>query len=145
MGGSSSAVMDVLVRHMPNYAIDSVRLLGTGLDPAAYEVNGELILRFSKAREGRSRALAIRREARLLRVVRKLSTVPTPEPRSGSPGQFRYQAVSAPFWLPFTLRPSLGPLASPKSTGSRWSRCATKRRRPSRRRRSAFRQDIITA
>ena len=52
MGRSNSAVIDVLVRHMPDYAIDSVRLLGAGLDHAAYEVNGELILRFSKAAKG---------------------------------------------------------------------------------------------
>jgi hypothetical protein len=34
---------------MPDYRVDSVTVLGEGLDNVAYEVNGELIARFSRA------------------------------------------------------------------------------------------------
>jgi aminoglycoside phosphotransferase (APT) family kinase protein len=54
--------------------------LGAGLDNAAYEVNGELIVRKSKEADPARRSEATRREADLLVAVAGLSTLPVPEP-----------------------------------------------------------------
>ncbi len=52
MAGRSSErfadVHDVVVAHLPGYQVDSVVCVGEGLDNLVYEVNGQLIVRFSK-------------------------------------------------------------------------------------------------
>jgi aminoglycoside phosphotransferase (APT) family kinase protein len=70
----------LLARHLPGHDVRSVRALGEGLDNAAYEVNGELILRKSKEADPALRAEATRREAALLAAVAGISTFPVPEP-----------------------------------------------------------------
>lgn len=64
-----------------------MRPLGEGLDNTAYEAEGELVLRFSKEPDAALRAEGVLREARLLDVVRKISPLPTPEPRFTAPDQ----------------------------------------------------------
>ncbi|MEW9528800.1 phosphotransferase family protein [Microbispora sp. NPDC049125] len=70
----------VVATHLPGYLIDTVVLLGEGQDNAAYEVNGELIVRFSKEPDPRRRAANVNDEARLLATVAGISPLPVPEP-----------------------------------------------------------------
>lgn len=60
--------------HRPDYRIDSVVLIGAGLDNRAYEVNGELIVRFRLEPD----PAQLRREARLLAAVAEVSPLPVP-------------------------------------------------------------------
>ena len=69
-----------LARRLPGYEVRSVEGLGEGLDHAAYEVDGSLIVRASKEADHAVRAAATRREADLLAVVAGLSSLPVPEP-----------------------------------------------------------------
>jgi aminoglycoside phosphotransferase (APT) family kinase protein len=73
-------VHDVVVAHMPDYQVDSVVQVGEGLDNRAYEVNGELIVRFSKEPDPARRTALLNREARLLAAVADVSPLPVPEP-----------------------------------------------------------------
>src|SRR3954471_3436766 len=73
-------VGDVLAEHLPGYRVDSVVLLGEGEDNIAFQVNDELIVRFSKEPDPASRAARVSEEARLLAVVANLSPLPVPEP-----------------------------------------------------------------
>ncbi|MFJ9478563.1 phosphotransferase family protein [Streptomyces mirabilis] len=73
-------VRSVVVTHMLDYQIDSVVPLGEGLDNLAYEVNGELIVRFSKEPDLARRASLVGREARVLAAVADISPLPVPEP-----------------------------------------------------------------
>jgi aminoglycoside phosphotransferase (APT) family kinase protein len=73
-------VHDVVVAHMPGYQIDSVVQVGEGLDNRAYEVNGELIVRFSLEPDPARRTALLYREARLLVAVVEVSPLPVPEP-----------------------------------------------------------------
>ncbi|MGW2053379.1 phosphotransferase family protein [Streptomyces sp. NPDC001840] len=66
--------------HLPGYRIDSVVPLGEGEDNVAYEVNGELIVRFSKDPDPARRAAQVNDEARLLAAVAGFSPLPVPEP-----------------------------------------------------------------
>jgi hypothetical protein len=75
-----------LARRLPGYEVRSVRALGEGLDNAAHEVNGELIVRTSKEADPATRAESIRREAELLAVVARIATLPVPEPVFADPG-----------------------------------------------------------
>ncbi|WP_211590631.1 phosphotransferase [Microbispora sp. H11081] len=70
----------LIARHLPGYEVGRVRRLGEGQDNAAYEVNGELVVRQSKTDEAAGRAEAVRREAALLAAVAELSPVPVPRP-----------------------------------------------------------------
>jgi len=70
----------LLPRYLPGYEVRSIAELGEGLDNAAYEVNGELIIRASKETNPASRSESTQREADLLAVVAELSTLPVPEP-----------------------------------------------------------------
>ncbi|MEV4001128.1 phosphotransferase [Actinomadura sp. NPDC049753] len=73
-------VRDVVAAQMPGYDVDSVVLLGEGEDNIAFQVNDELIVRFSKESDPASRAAVVRDEARLLAAVADVSPVPVPEP-----------------------------------------------------------------
>ncbi|WP_218004204.1 hypothetical protein [Nocardia araoensis] len=71
-------VRDVVAAQLPGYRIDSVVLLGEGEDNVAYEVNGELIVRFSKEPDPDSRAARVIEEAGLLAAVADISPLPVP-------------------------------------------------------------------
>lgn len=66
----------MLSTHRPGYSIDAVALLGAGTDNVAYEVNGELIVRFAREPD----PAAVEREARLLSAVAAVSSLPVPTP-----------------------------------------------------------------
>lgn len=66
-------IRTLAARRLPDYDVGSVTRLGEGLDNAAYEVNGELIVRASKEADPARRSEATRREAALLTVVSELS------------------------------------------------------------------------
>jgi aminoglycoside phosphotransferase (APT) family kinase protein len=74
-------VRDLVAAHLPGYRVESVVPLGEGVDNLAYEVNGELIVRFSKEPVPARRAARVDREARLLTAVAGISPVPVPTPR----------------------------------------------------------------
>jgi aminoglycoside phosphotransferase (APT) family kinase protein len=69
-----------VAEQLPGYRVDSVALLGEGQENVSYEVNGELIVRFSKETDPARRAAAVDREARLLTAVAGVSPVPVPVP-----------------------------------------------------------------
>lgn len=73
-------VRDVVAAGMPGYRVDGVEFLGEGEDNRVYEVNGELIVRFSKDPDPRSRATKVSDETRLLTTVASVSPLPVPEP-----------------------------------------------------------------
>jgi aminoglycoside phosphotransferase (APT) family kinase protein len=73
-------VRGVVAAHLPDYPVESVVRLGEGMDNTAYEVNGELVVRFGKDPDPARRAACIDREARLLAAVAEVSPLPVPEP-----------------------------------------------------------------
>ncbi|MET8146063.1 aminoglycoside phosphotransferase family protein [Sphaerisporangium sp. NPDC005288] len=73
-------VQDVVAMRLPGYRVHSMVLLGEGQDNIAYEVNGELIVRFSKEPDPAVRAAQVRDEAGLLATVADISPLPVPEP-----------------------------------------------------------------
>lgn len=106
----------LLARHLPGYEVRSVTVLGEGLDNAAHEVNGELIVRTSKEADPAKRAESIRREAGLLMAVSGISTLPVPEPVFVDPeaGTVAYRRlpglplIDHPVAEPALLAPDLG-------------------------------------
>lgn len=105
-----------LSRRLPGFEVRSVARLGEGLDHAAYEVNGALIVRISKEADPSLRAAVTRREADLLAVVAGLSTLPVPEPIFADPeaGVLAYARLPGlplmhhPVADPSRLAPALG-------------------------------------
>ncbi|MEV5779544.1 phosphotransferase family protein [Streptomyces sp. NPDC048448] len=73
-------VRGVVSAHMPDCRIESVVALGEGLDNLVYEVNGELIVRFSKEPDLARRSALVDHEARVLAAVADISPLPVPEP-----------------------------------------------------------------
>lgn len=73
-------VRSVVGAHMPGCRIESVALLGEGLDNLVYEVNGELIVRFGKDPDLARRATLVDHEARVLAAVSDISPLPVPQP-----------------------------------------------------------------
>jgi aminoglycoside phosphotransferase (APT) family kinase protein len=69
-------VRNLVAARMPDYRIGSIAVLGEGLDNVAYEVNGELIVRFSKQPDPKR----LDREARLLAAVATVAPLPVPTP-----------------------------------------------------------------
>jgi aminoglycoside phosphotransferase (APT) family kinase protein len=69
-------VLEVLAEHLPTYQVDRVARLGEGQDNVAYEVNGELVVRFAKVPD----PAETDREARLLAKVAEVSPIPVPTP-----------------------------------------------------------------
>src|SRR5215471_11137158 len=65
---------------VPGLQVSSVALIGEGGDHLAYEVNGELVVCFSKEDDPALRAELIRRETALLAAVAQISPLPVPEP-----------------------------------------------------------------
>ncbi|MCX0269220.1 phosphotransferase [Nocardia zapadnayensis] len=79
-GDRAVDVRDIVTGQLPDYRIDTVALLGEGEDNLAYEVNGELIVRFAKEPDPGSRAARVTDEAALLAAVANISPLPVPEP-----------------------------------------------------------------
>jgi aminoglycoside phosphotransferase (APT) family kinase protein len=109
-------IRTLLTRRLPGYEVRSVRVLGEGLDNAAFEVNGELTVRKSKEPDTARRAESIRREAALLATVARISTLPVPEPVFADPeeGVVAYRRLPGvslmdrPVAEPARLAPALG-------------------------------------
>jgi aminoglycoside phosphotransferase (APT) family kinase protein len=80
-------VGDVLSTGVPGLQVRSLVLIGEGMDNLAYEVNGELIVRFSKEPDPTRRADLIGSEAALLTAVAQISPLPVPEPLFTDPQQ----------------------------------------------------------
>lgn len=80
-----TVVRDVVRRHLPEVAVETVEALGTGLDNAAYQVNGALVVRFSTEPDSVVRAGVLAREAELLELVSRVSPLPIPVPRFVDP------------------------------------------------------------
>ncbi|MEO3826678.1 phosphotransferase [Actinomadura sp. B10D3] len=74
-------VRELVAAHLPGHGVETVVLLGEGEDNIAFEVDGELIVRFGTEPDPASRAARVGREARLLSAVAELSPLPVPEPR----------------------------------------------------------------
>ena len=106
----------LLARHLPGHKVRCVTGLGEGLDNAAFEVDGELVVRKSKEADPALRADAIRREAALLAAVTRISTLPVPEPAFADPeaGFIAYRGLPGrplmdhPVAEPARLAPALG-------------------------------------
>ncbi|GAA1400948.1 phosphotransferase family protein [Catellatospora coxensis] len=77
---SIADVRDVLAVHLPGRRIGAVVELGAGLENVAYEVDGALVVRFSREPDPVRRAELIGHEARLLSAVARVSPLPVPEP-----------------------------------------------------------------
>ena len=75
-----AAVRRVVAARVPGGRVDSVVPVGEGTDHLAYEVNGELIVRWSKEPDAAARAAGLEQEARLLAAVAAISPLPVPEP-----------------------------------------------------------------
>ncbi|MFF4703961.1 phosphotransferase family protein [Streptomyces sp. NPDC001288] len=78
--GRAADVPGIVAARLPGYRITSVEPLGEGLDNLAYEVNGELVVRFAKETDPVRRGALVDREARLLAAVAGISPLPVPEP-----------------------------------------------------------------
>ncbi|MGC5011249.1 phosphotransferase family protein [Streptosporangium sp. DT93] len=78
-------VREAVAARLPGYRAGTVTPLGEGEDNTAYEVDGELIVRFAKEPDPTRRAALVEREARLLGVVAAVSPLPVPEPRFTDP------------------------------------------------------------
>ncbi|BCJ74942.1 hypothetical protein CS0771_44860 [Catellatospora sp. IY07-71] len=76
----TAEVCGIVAERLPGYRVGTVALLGEGADNVAYEVNGELIVRFAKEPEPGARIKRVNDEAGLLAVVAGVSPVPVPTP-----------------------------------------------------------------
>ncbi|MFI6691519.1 phosphotransferase family protein [Streptomyces sp. NPDC050433] len=79
-GDQAGFVRDIVAAQLPGYRAGSVVLLGEGEDNIAFEVNGELIVRFSKEPDPVRRTAEVSGEVRLLAAVARISPLPVPEP-----------------------------------------------------------------
>ncbi|MBB3082644.1 phosphotransferase family protein [Geodermatophilus sabuli] len=70
----------LLARHLPERADGAVTPLGAGLDNTTFDVDGDLVARFSRDPDPVERARQVRREARLLTGIAARSPLPTPVP-----------------------------------------------------------------
>jgi aminoglycoside phosphotransferase (APT) family kinase protein len=73
-------VRDILRSQLPTLSAESIRPLGEGQDHVAYEVGGELVVRFALGAQSDSCAARIAREATLLGVVERISPLAVPQP-----------------------------------------------------------------
>src|SRR6266516_909259 len=79
-GSQGGQIRRLVTAHLPDYRVRSIARLAEGQENVAYEVNGELIVRFSKEPDPVRRAARVDREARLLAAVASISPLPVPEP-----------------------------------------------------------------
>ena len=78
---SVDGVRRLLARHLPEQRVTSVVPLGRGLDNAAFDVDGELVVRCSTHPDPGERSRRVLRESRLLATVAATSPLPVPVPR----------------------------------------------------------------
>lgn len=86
-GDPSAEIGAVVAAHLPGHRVRSVVRLGEGEDNVAFEVDGELVVRFGKEDDPRERAARVRGDARLLAAVAEISPLPVPEPLFTDPGR----------------------------------------------------------
>lgn len=106
----------LLAHHLPGYEVHSMAGMGEGSDNAAYEVNGDLVVRASKEADPHRRSESTRREAELLAAVAGFSTLPVPEPvftdaEAGALAYFKLPGLplmDQPVEEPKRLAPALG-------------------------------------
>lgn len=109
-------IRTLLRRNLPGYEVRTVTESGEGLENAAHEVNGELIVRTSKESDPDLRADYTLREANLLAAITVISTLPVPEPVFVDPeaGAIAYRKlpgrplIDHPVAAPELLAPDLG-------------------------------------
>jgi aminoglycoside phosphotransferase (APT) family kinase protein len=82
---TADGVRDVVRAIVPGLQVRSVAFIGEGADNLAYEVNGELVVRFSKEPDPTRRAALISAEVELLTAVAQISTLPVPQPLFSDP------------------------------------------------------------
>jgi aminoglycoside phosphotransferase (APT) family kinase protein len=75
-----AAVRRVVADRLAGGRVDSVGAVGEGTGHRAYEVNGGLIVRWSKEPDAAARAAGVERERRLLAAVAAISPLAVPEP-----------------------------------------------------------------
>ena len=83
----AEAVRRMVAAHLPGYRIDSVVRVGEGTGNLVFEVDGELLVRWSKEADPAARAERVEREARLLAAVADIAPLPVPEPSFLDPEQ----------------------------------------------------------
>src|SRR5256886_13816224 len=76
-------VAGLVAAHLPGYEVHTVGRLGAGQDNIAFEVTGELVVRFGKDPDPDR----VDREARLLAAVAAISPLPVPEPVFTAPAR----------------------------------------------------------
>jgi aminoglycoside phosphotransferase (APT) family kinase protein len=113
-------VRALVARLLPGHEVGVVRPLGEGVDNIAYELDGELVVRWSKEGDPAVRREVLQREAALLEVVAAWSTLPVPEPFAADAdlGVIVYRKVPGvplawhPVAAPLDLAPALGELVA---------------------------------
>ena len=75
----SDEIPALLTRHLPGYEVRSVAELGGGLENVVYQVNRDLVVRYSRQPDPDARRESVAREAALLTRVAEVSTLPIPE------------------------------------------------------------------
>jgi aminoglycoside phosphotransferase (APT) family kinase protein len=102
-------VRGALATALPGYVVESVSLLGEGLDNIAYEINNELIVRFSR----RPDPERTDRETRLLTALQRISPLPVPEPIVMPGGHwFAYRKLPGAPLLDLAAPPDPAPIAA---------------------------------
>lgn len=81
--GEAVNAREAVTANLPGYRVDHVSLIGEGQDNRAFEVNGDLIVRFGK----RPDPAELEREARLLAFVASVAPVPVPAPAFVDPAR----------------------------------------------------------
>jgi aminoglycoside phosphotransferase (APT) family kinase protein len=98
---------------LPGVRVESVVPLGEGQDNVAFEVNGELVVRFGKESDRAARAARVDREGRLLAFVASVAPVPVPLPVPTAEGggclAYRKLPGSSLLDAPMTARQAHGP------------------------------------
>src|SRR5215211_4430951 len=121
----------MVAAYLPDHRVDSVVPVGEGGDHLAYEVDGELIVRFGKEPDPAARAAGVDREARLLAAVAAISPLPVPEPvfTAAEQGCLAYRKLPGVPLLDLPLPPR-SPGRCRRCTGDPWRRSWGRHRRP---------------
>src|SRR5262249_2704782 len=119
-GGQEGQIRRLVTAHLPGYRVRSIARLAEGQENVAYEVNGELIVRFSKEPDPVRRAARVDREARLLAAVAPISPLPVPAPElvAAEAGCLAYRKLPG-LPLPDLPHQQLAPRAAQVAAGSR--------------------------
>ncbi|MEU6738282.1 phosphotransferase family protein [Streptosporangium sandarakinum] len=106
-------VRAAVAAHLPGHRAGTVVRSGAGQDNVAYEVDGELIVRFSLQDDPAERAALVEHESRLLTAVAEISPLPVPEPMFADPGRGCLAYAKLPgrplLHLPGPAREAYGP------------------------------------